>query len=434
MGQRRKAELNARTARALQPGQWLSRPIGARGSGELEARGLTQGGVAFYVRLLSGGKQVRIPIGNTLSFRAAMDRATELSLRYQAGERNLYDALKAERAERERERQRALAIEHRTLGALLEAYTAQLERDGKLSTPVVRRELEYNVHKAWPKLWETPVSALTADDLLAIVAKPAADGKLRQAEKIRAYLRAAFAAGIKARHNAKALPALRALRITENPAAALTPIEGANKARSRALSLTELRAYWRRIQDPEHAALRFHLLTGAQRIKQLARATLTDYDADAKVLRLWDTKGRRIEPRAHHVPILPEAMEAMRAMHAGEAGPYLFTATWGVSGMDTSGLSKRLQVVAEAMQAAGELESGPFSPGDLRRTVETRLAAANVSSDTLARLQSHGLGGVQARHYNVHDYLEQTRAALETLHRLVTEKPADVIRIRKGAK
>jgi hypothetical protein len=51
--------------------------------------------------------------------------------------------------------------------------------------------------------------------------------------------------------------------------------------------------------------------------------------------------------------------------------------------------------IARAMRAAGELERGPFSMRDLRRTAETRMAALAVSSDVCAQIQSHGLGGIQ---------------------------------------
>jgi hypothetical protein len=226
---------------------------------------------------------------------------------------------------------------------------------------------------------------------------------------------------MKARHNAAALPALRELRIIANPARDLTPIAGANRARDRALSLAELRAYWQRIRkSPEHAALRFHLLTGCQRVKQLARTTNTDLDQDTRTVRLLDRKGRRSEPRQHYVPIPPAAQKAMREMQSGMAGPFLFTVTGGVSGMDYSGLSKRVRAIASAMLKAGELPGGMFTPGDLRRTVETQLAGAHTSKETRARLQSHGLGGIQDRHYNMHEYLNETRAALATLYRLLT--------------
>jgi len=64
------------------------------------------------------------------------------------------------------------------------------------------------------------------------------------------------------------------------------------------------------------------------------------------------------------------------------------------------------------MQAAGELERGPFSMRDLRRTAETHMAALGISSDVRAQIQSHGLGGIQARHYDRHDYMPEKRVAL----------------------
>jgi len=86
-----------------------------------------------------------------------------------------------------------------------------------------------------------------------------------------------------------------------------------------------------------------------------------------------------------------------------------------------------------AMQAAGELERGPFSMRDLRRTAETHMAALGISSDVRAQIQSHGLGGIQARHYDRHDYMPEKRAALalwtQRLKGIVHVAPA---RKRKG--
>jgi integrase len=442
--------LTARGLKALASGKWLAES--ARGEGQLRAKGGTSG-TRFYFRYRRDDRRTDdLPLGlydpegkTGLSLKQAEAKAGELRKQYNAGTHDLRAALDTERRERERQHKATEAAERaaseaeavkrtRTLGALLTAYADQLSRDGKPSARSVRGELFHHVRDAWPKLWAQPLADVTTDDLLAVVALPVEHGHKRQAEKVRAYLRAAFAAGMKARHNAAALPAMRALRITANPARDLTPIEGANRARDRALSLSELRAYWHRIRKaPEHAALRFHLLTGCQRIAQLARARLSDFDADTQTLRLLDGKGRRSEPRQHHVPIVSDALHAITAMQSGIAGPYLFTVTAGVSGMDYSGLCKRVHAITDAMLAAGELPGGTFTPGDLRRTVETRLADAGVSIETRARLQSHGLGGVQARHYNMHDYLAETRAALETLHRLLTSTGAKVVPIRRKA-
>jgi hypothetical protein len=53
-----------------------------------------------------------------------------------------------------------------------------------------------------------------------------------------------------------------------------------------------------------------------------------------------------------------------------------------------------------------------FSLSDIRRTCETMLAASGVSQDLRAQLQSHGLGGVQNRHYDRHGYMDEKRATL----------------------
>ena len=72
-----------------------------------------------------------------------------------------------------------------------------------------------------------------------------------------------------------------------------------------------------------------------------------------------------------------------------------------------------VEEIEKAMLAEGELERGPFSMRDLRRTAETHMAALGISSDVRAQIQSHGLGGIQARHYDRHDYLPEKRSALD---------------------
>lgn len=121
----------------------------------------------------------------------------------------------------------------------------------------------------------------------------------------------------------------------------------------------------------------------------------------------------------------------MEAMKGGAIGVSLFTVTGGKSGAVYATVQHRIREVAEAMSVAGELEKGLFTAGDLRRTVETRLAAAGVGAEVRAQLQSHGLGGIQARHYDRHDYLVEKRAALETLHLLITGLAANVMPIKR---
>jgi hypothetical protein len=55
------------------------------------------------------------------------------------------------------------------------------------------------------------------------------------------------------------------------------------------------------------------------------------------------------------------------------------------------------------------------------------------SREVRAQLQSHGLSGIQGRHYDAHDYADEKREALAALYRLLIEKKATVTPFRRKA-
>jgi hypothetical protein len=352
--------------------------------------------------------------------------AADLSRRYQSGERDLRAVLNAEADDKRRAAELALVTaaskQRASLGSLLTAYVDELHRSGKSSATQVEKSLIRNVERPWTDLWMKPAADVTLDEMIDVVARLANQGKLREAGKLRAYLRAAYAAAIRAKQDARAHSDLRSLNISSNPARELVPVDGATEARERVLSVAELRAYWHRIKTrpgENSAALRFHLLTGTQRITQLARLRTTDYDNDTETVRVRDSKGRRKAPRMYYVPITASAREAMMAMRGGTLGEFFFTVTAGETGAGYDTMRHGLGVVVEEMLEAKELEQGAFTLGDLRRTVETRLAALGVSKEIRAQLQSHGLGGVQDKHYDRYEYLKEKSEALSKLFQLL---------------
>lgn len=420
---------------SLNVGEWAS-DEGPRGGGAFVARKLKSGHVIFYFRYTDPtGKRSVLTLGTwdkkgeDLSLAAARQLADRWSVLYRGGVRDLRAYREQEERERRREQdarrreeEAAVAAATATLGALLIAYVAQLRADGKSSAPSVERSIDNHVRKAWPKLWSTPAATVEQQDLLAVLAKVTADNKLRQAAKLRSYLKAAYNAAIRSQQDARSLQILRDLRIFHNPAANLVAIDGATGVRNRALSVAELQAYWDRIcaiEETSGALLRFHLLTGGQRVEQLGRLTLSNFDRDRGVITLHDKKGRRRVARNHEVPLVQRALADIFVMNRG-LGEYVFSVTAGRSGASYRSLEDRIKKVSQAMEAAGELERGAFTAGDLRRTVETRLAALGFQPFELAQLQSHGLGGVQARHYNRYDYLAEKRRALDALYELVS--------------
>lgn len=326
-----------------------------------------------------------------------------------------------------------------TFGDLLTAYCDLLDSQAKKSAKSVRLQVDKNIKKAFPKLWKKPVSGIDLDDCMGVVGKLNDDGKPRQADKIRSYIRTAFSEAINARGNVNAPASMRRLNIKTNPARDIRKVKGSSNAKDRALTLAEFQAYWRHVQqlpEPGRSLAMIHVLTGGQRQQQLARVTLNDIDRDGPSMAILDYKGRRAEPRLHIIPLLPEVLEAIDRITG--AGPYVFSCDGGLNPVHNAYLNDLIRRVRHQMEAAGELEKGPFTAGSIRATIETRLAAKpyRVSSDVLAQLLSHGMGGVQARHYQHHDFFDEKMEALEMIESMVEGKPepvAEIVPLRRAA-
>ncbi|KAF1691848.1 tyrosine-type recombinase/integrase [Pseudoxanthomonas koreensis] len=386
------------------------------------------------------GQERRMVVGAypALSLSAARKRAEELRSLVVAG-RDPWQEQKESRATAQAKK----ATDQHTLGGLLDAYCDALDRAKKPSAAGVRRELKATIADPFPKLWKMPAADVTLDDLVKPLNRLTRAEKWRQAEKTRSYLRAAYTMAAASRGKANASDLFTAYARLPNVARDLTTVDRprmddvqadeAEGEAKRPLSQPELAAYWQRIremQTPAGALLRFHLLSGAQRCAQLARLTEAHIDGDVAVIR--DIKGRRRQARRHEVPLTPEALDALDAMR-GEAGPHLFTLNGGKTGAGLHQVRRVMLTVAQAMVEAGEVAE-TFTPGEIRITVETRLQAAGVPMETRAHLQSHGLGGVQNKHYAKHDFAAEKREALEKLRSLCEPVPDNVTPIAPRAK
>jgi hypothetical protein len=74
-----------------------------------------------------------------------------------------------------------------------------------------------------------------------------------------------------------------------------------------------------------------------------------------------------------------------------------------------------------------------FQTKRIRSGVETLLAGARVSSEIRGRLQSHGVAGVQARHYDGHDYMTEKLEALKKLYQLLQPlKGSKVVQFKRA--
>jgi integrase len=267
----------------------------------------------------------------------------------------------------------------------------------------------------------------------ALVRKVREAGKERAAGILRSYLSAAFNAGKRAPFDSALPAALIPFDIEHNPVDAIPAI--AVQRGDRTLSADELCQYIAALGDDlADKALLLALLAGGQRMAQLLRAKVTDYDPDTATLRLWDGKGKRAAAREHLLPLAPKSAALVAALverAKAKESVWIFS-THGTVPMTFTTPGKRAAEISAAMGAE------PFDLRDIRRTCETMLAGMGISRDTRAQLLSHGISGVQAAHYDRHGYTNEKRAALMAwearLDEINTGKPvaANVVELRSA--
>jgi integrase len=236
--------------------------------------------------------------------------------------------------------------------------------------------------------------------------------KGRTANKLRSYLRAAYQCALDVRTLAAIPVAFKTFGVVFNPAAQTRRSPQFDRADKRPLTLTEMKAYWKLVASRpgiEALALRLHLLTGGQRIEQFIRLRWAEVGDDA--MTLFDGKGRPSQgPRPHQVLLVSLAVTDLnRLRHEGE---FVLSTTGGEKAISARTLTGWAHAIAGT-----EIEG--FQLKRIRSGVETLLAREGVSREVRGHLQSHGLTGVQARHYDGHDYIPEKRHALGLLVTLV---------------
>jgi integrase len=394
--------------------------------GSLQARRLSSGAVQLYWRYSrkvestasrsacttpSAPPKKLQSTARGYSIAAALERCRELAALH--AERAATGGLRALKVEQRRAaaEEREIAAEHslRTLRNLLDTYVDHLKTQGRRSHVDARQIFERHVVEAWPRQANALATELTADQVLDMLRRLLEAGKGRTANKLRSYLRAAYQCALDVRVVASIPLAFKAFAVQVNPVAQTRRSPQYDRADKRPFTLAELRAYWRLIADvpgTPAAVLRLHLLTGGQRIEQLVRLHAADVGDDA--IRLYDLKGRPGQgARPHLVPLVGQAQSALRELANGQ----------GVFAISTTGGKKPISVRTMAGWAndlVGEAIVG-FQLKRIRSGIETLLASSGVSREVRGHLQSHGLTGVQARHYDGHDYMAEKRQALDVM-------------------
>lgn len=387
-----------------------------RGEGRLIVRVMPSGAKEFFYRYRNAGRDTTMALGRYGPGRTLADiRADYRQLRdKQLATGDVKRATQEEAFKEQLERRKG------TLQQLLDAYVQSLKDAGKTSAGEAEGIFKRHVTTPFPEIVRKRASAIEPGDIQTILAKMVRAGIRRQVNATRSYLRAAFAYGGRADHDPRTVANEGVLfGLKGNPVDMVPRIAEFETTSDRVLTEDELRAYWdglAALPEIQAAALRFNLALGQQRPTQLLRADWPDFDFEGNTVLLRDTKGRG-GSRDHLLPLTTFALEQLKPLrslneHAEEgkkaAPPF---SSDGKRAMVVETLSKAVASVSATLVKEKKAEA--FDQRDLRRTAETMLQKLGVDKAVRAHLLSHGRhGGVQGRHYERYDYLQEKRQAL----------------------
>ena len=277
-----------------------------------------------------------------------------------------------------------------TFGELLTAYETSL---GERPTA---RDARNAFALAFPEsdpLRRRLARDVTTADIATVLRRRAAAGATTSVNRLRSCLHAAFAYAARHDYDPRRKDDAATFQIQANPVTGTPRVAEWERARSRVLTDAEIKTFIAAAlarNDALGDVWLLVLMTGAR----LAQLVAAKFDQDT--ITITDTKGRGGRTKTCLLPITP-AMQ-----------PLIFRA----------GLVHSCNVFTVRKAGAAMLPADA-APMDLRRTVETRLQTLGVSRELRGALLSHGNTGVQARHYEQSDLLEQKRAALLRYHRLL---------------
>lgn len=228
--------------------------------------------------------------------------------------------------------------------------------------------------------------------------------------------------------------------LAASPMTDLQPPSEENNSRNRVLirrkevpgsSDNELRWLWQACEAYDGAAgrgpfgplLQLLILTG-QRRTEVSGMTWGEIDMDAAEWVIPAARSKNGEP--HVVPLSEPAMAVLKALPRikGRAG-YIFTTNGDNPVSGFSRMKKRIDMLMA--ETAGEVEIPDWTLHDIRRTVAAGMQRIGVKMEVTEKVLNHKSGSFRgiAGIYQVHDYADEKRAALDAWGNFVADLVED---------
>ena len=307
-----------------------------------------------------------------------------------------------------------------TVSELAEAYLDKWARPRKRSADEDERQLRKDVIPAWGR---RKAKDITRRDVIALLDNIVDRGSPIAANRTLACVRRMFGWAL----SRDIIPA--------SPCAAVKA-PAKERRRDRVLSVSEIAAFWRALDDPNlpisapvRLALKFQLVT-AQRKGKIIGAEWGEFDFNEGVWTIPAGKAKNGLP--HRVPLSPLARLVLDEIAASShESDWLFPSP--KSGTPIAG-----QSVDHAMRRhRATLGTDDATPHDLRRTAASHMTSIGISRLVVSKILNHAEPGVTAV-YDRHSYDPEKRAALDAwsnrLEEIIGSRPeeSNVVRLPVG--
>lgn len=290
-----------------------------------------------------------------------------------------------------------------TVADLFEAYTDALKDAGKPSW----KEAKKGLNKIADTLGRNRLARdILPEDVLEVIRPIYERGTRSMADHVRSYIRSAYSWGLKSENDYRNTSPRR-FRLTYNPAADI-PTEP-KVVGTRWLTGDEYVRLYRWLECPDTPvhppytrAVRLLMLTG-QRVEEIARLHVDQYDRKERIIDWSKTKNRK----PHAIPLPSLAAELLEGINTNEYG-WFFPSAKDPSKPVAHGT---LYAFMWRQRERGVI---PFVTNrDLRRTWKTLAGQAGISKEIRDRLQNHTLQDVSSKSYDRWSYMPEKRAAMK---------------------
>lgn len=297
-----------------------------------------------------------------------------------------------------------------TVESLFKGYVAWMRDNGKASADEVERALlTAPSGSAADALGRNrQAGEITTNDVIEFLSTFFQRGKRSSADKARSYIGSAYAWAI-ASANDYTVAHRQDWGVTSNPAVVIARDAGATSARSRNLSIEEIRRLWVDTLKPEcfrrdvGAAIRMLIACG-QRVQETLRV---------EGLEVGDTLGEwrmpiektKTKRRAHTIPlpsiIMPTILDLIVTHNTGPLFP--------ADTIDHRLINRSIR----RWLARADVDIAPFQTRDIRRTWKSRTGdGAGIDRFTRDLIQQHAKSDTGSKNYDQSDYMPIMREAM----------------------